>query len=383
LPKIRKTGRAGGRTVWKFTLSLGTDPVTGRRRQRVYTYGSHAEAKRELARLTGQIADGKFTDRTDMTVNEALDAYLESACFERAANTRVSYAGALLPVRDRLGRRRLQSITRKDVESLRDWMLTSGRRRGGQPGTPLGARSVRLTLGRLRAALELACRDGRLARNPAEHVRLPKQDRRPGSTWSEAELRRFAAAAAGDRLAACWRLSLLGLRRGEVLGLRWADVDLPGRTVTVGRARVLVDARVIEKEPKSERGFRTLPLPDADTAAALAALRDLQAIEAMDAGPAYAGSGYVAADELGAPLHPERYSDEFARLCRAAGVPVIRLHDTRHTANSLLAAAGVPDHIRAAWCGHTVAVNVATYTHARPEDLAVAAKALATLLGGE
>ena len=91
----------------------------------------------------------------------------------------------------------------------------------------------------------------------------------------------------------------------------------------------------------------------------------------------------MAADELGAPLHPERYSDEFARLCREAGVPVIRLHDTRHTANSLMAAAGVPDHIRAAWCGHTVAINLATYTHARPEDMAVAGEALSALLGGE
>ena len=328
------------------------------------------------------MASGTFTDRTAETVNEALDAYLESACFERAANTRVSYAGALLPVRERLGARKLQSITRKDVEELRDWMLTSGRRRGGTPGTPLGARSVRLTLGRFRAALEMACQDGRLARNPAEHVRLPKQERRAGTTWSEAELRAFAAAAAADRLAACWLLSLLGLRRGEVLGLRWADVDLSGRTVTIGRARVLVDARVVEKTPKSERGYRTLPL-DAAVSAALTALQVRQLEEQETAGPAYANTGYVAADELGAPLHPEWYSDEFARLCREAGVPVIRLHDTRHTANSLMAAAGVPDHIRAAWCGHTVAVNVGTYTHARAEDMAVAGEALAALLTGD
>ena len=70
------------------------------------------------------------------------------------ATPKVSYAGALLPVRDRLGGRKLQSITRADIEELRDWMRTCGRRRGGTPGTPLGARSVRLTLGRLRAALD-------------------------------------------------------------------------------------------------------------------------------------------------------------------------------------------------------------------------------------
>lgn len=194
------------------------------------------------------------------------------------------------------------------------------------------------------------------------------------------ELRAFAKVAAEDRLAACWRLSVLGMRRGEVVGLRWSDVDLSARTVTIGHARVLVDGKVDEKTPKSERGFRTLPLPDEDTAAALTALQVRQLEEQEAAGAAYANSGYVAVDELGVPWHPERYTDEFKRLCAAAGVPVIRLHDVRHTANSLLAAAGVPDHIRAAWCGHTVAVNVSTYTHARPEDLAVAGAALALIL---
>ena len=82
----------------------------------------------------------------------------------------------------------------------------------------------------------------------------------------------------------------------------------------------------------------------------------------MDAGPAYAGTGYVAADELGAEPNPEWFSDEFHRLAAAAGVPRIRLHDGRHTVNSLMAAAGVPPHIRAAWCGHSEAVNATVWT---------------------
>ena len=161
-------------------------------------------------------------------------------------------------------------------------------------------------------------------------------------------------------------------------GLRWEDVDLDRRTVRIGRARVLVDGRPIVKAPKSERGYRTLPLDDV-LAAALEALQARQ-MEDMDAaGPAYVNSGYVVADELGAAPSPEWFSDEFHLLAAAADVPRIRLHDGRHTVNSLLAAAGVPDHIRAAWCGHTVAVNVATYTHARPEDLAGAGAALSRI----
>ena len=97
-------------------------------------------------------------------------------------------------------------------------------------------------------------------------------------------------------------------------------------TLTVSRTRVLVDAKVIEKCPKSKRGHRTLPLFPAVTAA-LEALYKTQLAERAAAGAAYAGdvdSGYVCADELGAPLHPERYSDEFGRLCAEAGLPKCR-----------------------------------------------------------
>jgi integrase len=140
----------------------------------------------------------------------------------------------------------------------------------------------------------------------------------------------------------------------------------------------VINGHPVIKPPKSERGGRTLPL-DAPVVAALQALNDRQVTEAMEAGGAYAGSGYVVCDELGAAVNPEWYSDEFHRLRERAGLPRIRLHHSRHTANSLMAAAGVPEHIRAAWCGHTVAVNKHTYTHARPEDLAVALDVLSKI----
>jgi integrase len=384
MPKITKVQRQGG-VRYRFTLSLGVNPRTGKRTQRVYQFDSPQQAEAERARLTGQLADGTYASDTDarkMTVNAAIDAYLASACFGLAESTKVSYAGCLKPVIERLGRRTLASLRRADIEELRDFMLATGRRRGGQPGTGLGPRSVRLTIGRLAAALEQQVTDGVLARNPAAGVKLPAQGKREGTTWSEAELRAFSKTAATDRLHAAWALVLLGMRRGEVLGLRWDDWDRDAGTVTIGRARTLVYGRVVTKEPKSERGYRTLPLPGEQTAAALAARHRAEAAERLQAGPAWEASGYVAVDELGRPLHPDWFTDEFHRICAAAGVPRIRLHDARHTTSSLLAAAGVPDHIRAAWCGHTTAVQVSTYTHARPEDLAVASKALAGILSG-
>ena len=248
-----------------------------------------------------------------------------------------------------------------------DWMLTAGRRRGGKPGTWLSARSARLTLGRFSAALEAAVLEGKLVRNVAKLVSPPEYIKRERETWSKAEVRKFLAKASSDRLYAAWRLSLYGLRRGEVLGLKWSDISLAEGTLTIARSRVLVNGKVVEKSPKSRRSWRTLPLFE-PLAGALAVLQARQREDMEAAGPAYANSGYVCADELGRPLHPEAYSDEFGRLCRQALLPKIRLHDCRATMNGILEQAGVPDSLRAAWFGHTVAVNRAHYTP-KPKDL--------------
>ena len=382
MPKITAIELAGGRRRYRFTIDAGRDPVTGKRRQRRYTFDKMKDARAELGRLTGSVADGTYTDRWDGTVGELCDAWLASATFGKSANTKACYRDALRVPRQRLGGRKARSITRTDVEThVRDWMLEQGRVRGGTPGTGLGPRSVRLAVGRLSAAFAQAVADGKLARNPCEHVTLPAQVKAARPTWSEAEVRRFLAEAGADRLAACWRMTLYGLRRGEVAGLTWDAVDLAAGTVTVGAARVVVDGRVIVKPPKSDRGYRTLPA-DGDLVASLRALHTRQAAERLAVGQAYQASGYVAADELGVPVHPEWLTDEFHRVAARAGLPRIRLHDGRHTVNSLMAAAGIPDHIRAAWCGHTVAVNVATYTHARPEDLVQARDALSRIYAG-
>lgn len=304
-----------------------------------------------------------------------IDRYLRHAAFEAEENTKLNYRLALEPARERLGNRHTQAIEREDIEALRDWMLTSGRRRGGKPGTPLGARSVRLTLGRLSAAFELGVRDRKVTHNPVRYVDMPKQVKRDPDTWSAAQVRAFLAAAADDRLHAAWRLTLYGLRRAEVCGLPWEDVDLAAGTIIIAQTRPVVEGTVIVKAPKSRRGIRTLPM-DAELAAALGALHDRQVTEAMEAGEAYESSGYVVTDELGAPVHPDWYSDEFHRLRERAGIERITLRNSRATANTLMADAGVPDHIRAAWCGHTVAVNVASYTAVRPESLSAALGAL-------
>lgn len=375
MPTIKTITLKDGSTRYRFVVDTGRHPQTGKRQQETHTFTRRKDAVAELARITHQSGTGTYVHRWDGTVGELLDDYLRTATFGREANTAASYANALKPARIRLGQRRAQSVTRQDIENLRDWMMTAGRRRGGKAGTGLGARSVRLTLGRLSAALEQACDDGRLARNPARGVKLPAEVKAERPQWTEEQVRRMLAT--DDRLAACWRLALYGLRRGEICGLRWADVDLDAATLTVAQTRVVV-GQVVTKGPKSRASGRTLPM-DAAMAGELRALKARQAAERLEAGAAYAASGYVACDELGAAVNPEWFTDEFRRVAARAGLPRIRLHDSRRTINSLMARAGVPPHIRAAWCGHTVAVNEVSYTFAQAEDLALALGAVSKI----
>jgi integrase len=386
---IRKLKMADGSVRYRLVVDIGHGPG-GNRKQLTRTFDKLKDARTELSKIRHQTADGTYVKPSKITVGEYLDEYLVGATRGRRESTKVCYRNAFQPVRDRLGDRPLQSITKADIEALVDWMLSSGRRRGGEPGTGLGARSVRLTLGRLKAAFEMAVDEGRLARNVVRLVTPPTYKPAERDTWSTAEVRKFLRAAERDRLHAAWRLSLYGLRRGEVLGLRWADVDLKAKTLTVAQARVLVDYKVRIEEPKSHNGKRTLPLDD-ELVSALSELRKRQARESEQVGAHYraglgdldwytAGDEYIVTDELGIPVHPEWYSDEFGRLLKRARLRKIRLHDSRHTTLSLMEKAGVPISIVSKWAGHyDAAFTMKTYVHATNEDLRQGTKTLARI----
>lgn len=379
--KIEKVILADGKTVRYRArgVSVGKDPVTGKRMQRTISGAKKKDVEAEVTRIGAAVDKGVYTRPWNGTLSEVLDSYLREAAKGKEASTRAAYRHALRIPRERLGHRRALSITRDDIRDLVDFAAGQGRVRGGKPGTALSLATVRMMLTQLSAAFEQAIDDEKLARNPCRKVKADGAPSAPRDPWSEDDVQKFIAASSGDRLAACWLLSLLGLRRGEVTGLRWADVSLTEGTISIENTRVTVGGQIVEKGPKSKRGRRTLPLFEPVTGV-LELLYKAQLAERDAAGAAYAvGSiedGYVCADETGQPMNPQTYSDSFTRLCREAGLRRIRLHDCRHSTNSLLEHLGVSDSIRAAWFGHTIAVNRSTYTHASSADLAVISGAL-------
>ena len=163
----------------------------------------------------------------------------------------------------------------------------------------------------------------------------------------------------------CW-LQRPGMRRGEILGLRWSDLDLGAGRVAVRRPRILVDYQVQVSEPKTAKGRRSLAL-DPVTVAALRAHRARQAEEKLAVGGRYHDSELVFTRPDGIAVHPERFSDWFRQRVRAAGLPRIRLHDVRHSYATAALAAGVPAKVVSERLGHAnIAITMDTYSHVLP-----------------
>lgn len=387
---IKRVELKDGTVRYRFVIDVGRDPETDKRKQETHTFDTKKEAKSEYARIKNECDRGTYVRPSTVTVDKFLDEYEASASRDVEKATASNTRSALLPVRQRLGKRALQSVAEADVERLVDWMLTEGRRRGGKPGTGLGARSVQLTLGRFRTALNTAVRQQLVVRNVAQFVTIPRTatkaaavkraERKP---WTAAEVKVFLAGLHGERLQAVLLLALIGLRPAEVCGLRWVDVDLDTGRVAAGKnTRTLVDGEIEEKGAKSSSGDRGLPLP----APVLAALKSFKAVQAKDklaAGDAYSASGYVLVDELGAPQRPDWLRRRAHELMAKVDVRKVRLYDARHACLTYLAGAGVPDVVLAAWAGHADGGTLAKKVYIHPDEshLQVASDQLGTLLG--
>jgi len=243
------------------------------------------------------------------------------------------------------------------------------------PGS-VSARTVVTMLVVLSSALDDAMREGLVARNVARLVKRPGVEHHEMASWTPEQAGQFREHVGDERLVACWLLTLAGLRRSEVLGLRWSDVDLDAGTVSVAQGRVVVAGQgTVTGDPKSKRSRRALPMP-ADVLAALRAFKVQQASERLAVGERYPDTGFVAVNEDGSPIRPETYSAEFARLVKAAGVPAIRLHDVRHTAATMLLDSGTTTSATAKWLGHDPAITLRVYGHVYDDALAAAGDAL-------
>jgi integrase len=281
----------------------------------------------------------------------------------------------------------IEDLTSADLTKLYAGLLDHG----GRPhpdGSPRGLapKTVRSAHTTIRRALQDAVEEQppRLAWNAAASAKAPKvKNTRDPAHWTAAQVRTFLEHIAEDRLAALWITAAnTGLRRGELVGLRWQDIDLNREQLTVRQTRVAYGKQTWTKEPKTLRSRRTIPIP-AIVVVALERHAEIQAMEKSFAASAYADQGYVFADEIGDPLAPAWVSSTFVRRVKQAGLPRISLHGLRHSFATVALEAGVDVLYVSELLGHstpTITMNV--YQHVRRERLEGAVNTISEAIHG-
>ena len=348
---------------WSYAVDLprGAD---GRRRQRLKGgFRTRAEAERALAELLVELERGTAVDPSRLTLGEYLDDWLVAVTPSLRPTTAELYERTVVNwIRPRLGGLPLQAVSPRHLQGLYAELLAAGRADGSGGLSP---RSVRLAHQVLHLALERAADWRLIARNPAAaKLDLPRMARPRMTTWTVEEARRFLGATAEERLGVLWALMLSsGLRRGEVLGLRWEELELDAARLAVTQTVVVAGGRPLVSEPKTSAGRRTVSLHPA-VVAGLRRQQRRQKEERLLAGPAWRDTGLVFTTALGTVIHPRNIARDFQAAVRRAGVKAIRLHDLRHTAATLALTAGAHPKQVQEMLGHArVAITLDVYSH--------------------
>src|SRR5665648_577761 len=359
----------------EIVLDAGTNTATGKRRQVRRRFENETDATKAYARMSADVSAGVFTTRSTKTVEVVCRDWLAGRRLR--PSTLANYADVLKPIRAAHGAMPVQRLEKAHVDALVTSLAAGGLLlSNGRPRRPWSPRSLNLMLTVLQMVLEDAMRQGWVVRNVAHLVDRVSQTKREMETFTELEVHKRLEAADSDRLEAAWHLALSGLRRGEVCGLIWDDVDLDAGELNIRHTRIMVDGVVIESTPKTAKGERALPLPDSLTRV-LKRARTRQAEDRLRLPGDYLEGGYVVADEGGSPMHPETLGLAWARLLTRADVPHLRLHDACHTCGTLMHLRGVPVAVIAAWLGHTdAAFTMRTYVHSQDDALRSAASVL-------
>ena len=353
--------RKRGQDTWALVVDLGRDPQTDKRRQQWHTVkGTKKDAERELRDLLHRIETGGYVQPAHLTMGAFLEQWLaDYAATNTGPRTVENYRGYirryLLP---HLGSVPLEKLTPQQVQGIYAQMLGRG----------LSARTVLHAHRVLSEALAHAVKWGLVARNVANAVDPPKPQRKEMSTLDSEGVARFVRAAQKSPYLALFTLAIYtGLRRSELVGLRWQDVDLAGGALSVTQTLQRVHGQgLLMLQPKTARSRRRVALSP-EVVALLRAHRARQAELRLAVGPVWQEGGWVFTRPDGRPLDPDEVTHAFARTIKAAGIAGVRLHDLRHTHASLMLAQGVHPKIVSERLGHaSITITLDTYSHVLP-----------------
>jgi integrase len=346
--------------------------------KRKYVYGrKYKDVEKKLAEAMGDVARGIVVDDKKLTVSEYMDRFLEDV--QRGAVRESTYSRdkylVTNHVKPALGRVKLKNLSALHLQRL------YREKRDAE----LSASTVQKIHHVLHKALVQAVRWDLIARNPADNVKAPTPTPKEMHPLSAHEARKLLEAAQGDRLEALYVLAIhTGMRRGELLGLKWSDVDLENSRIGTRRTLTRTDGgkRYTLGDPKTKRSHRTVRItPQAVEALRRHLTNQMEEMERL--GDIYIDQGLVFTTEVGTPINPSNLRQRsFAPLLERAGLPRITFHDLRHTCASLLFQKNVHPKLVQELLGHaSVAITLDTYSHMLPGMGSEAADAMANVLG--
>jgi integrase len=380
--KAQRNSREGvvqrGTNSWSYVIELPPD-LNGQRRQKwVSGFRTKGAAVRARRAALVELDNGTYLEPTKQTVKQYLsDVWLPAIRQSVRPSTFSSYKNMIdLHVAPHVGNAPLRRLDAASLNELYASLLE------GTPDRRALSRSSTAYIHRIvHRSLRDAMRWGYIGRNPADLAEPPRVPRRDMTVWTTGQIGEFLQHVRSDRLYALWLLAFTtGMRRGELLGLRWPDVDLNGARLSVVQTLITVRGEVQFSEPKTAKSRRSLSL-DAATVAVLRAHRKAQLEDRIAWGPDWTDTGLVFTRENGERLHPVVVSRQFLEFAAAAGLPRIRFHDTRHSYATAALSAGVHPKVVSERLGHsTISMTLDLYSHVMPVLAEEAATLVANLI---
>jgi integrase len=342
-------------------------------RKKFFTGRTREIVKERLAEAQRQAQAGRLVMGPDQTVAQYLGRWLEEGVRNSVRpKTYENYELCVRRLLPELGRVRLRALTPEHIQHALGNLIRRG----------LAARTVRQVHMVLRCSLKQAVLWRLIPGNPSDAVKAPRAERKEMRTLSEEQVRSLLTATAGTRHHSLWIfLVTTGVRLGEALALKWADIDMVEGNATIRRAlQRHRGVGMVFVEPKSSRGRRTVPFPP-ETLAALAAQRIDLNRERSQAGRLWHENDLVFPGPNGRPRDLTYLSYTFHRGLERAGLPRLRIHDLRHTAATHLLTKHVHPKVVQELLGHsTIAITLDTYSHVMPALAKEASTYMSSLL---
>jgi len=359
---IRKVKLKDGH-AWQVVVEKGME--ANGKRQRIYrnVRGTKTEAQKVLASLLTELDNGTYVEPDKITLSEYLRDWMQTYVEANLSPTTVDSYGINMEkhIIPHIGRILLQELKPMHLQKFYKVMLESGRS-DGKGG--LSAKSVRYIHRNIYEALEHAVRMQMISRNVAALVTLPKVKPYKAKVYTEDQLVVLMRAAQGTEMELLIALAVaLGLRRGELLGLRWADIDFENKTLTVSNNLVQTMKGSVNKDPKSESSNRTIDLPES-LIVLLKKHKKIQSENRLLLGSSYKTDGHVCCKADGSSYCPGYYSKKFKKFLKEKGLSHIRLHDLRHSNATLMLKYGVQPKVASSRLGHSsIAITLDLYSH--------------------